>query len=297
MRLGIGLPDELRCPPYGYRRGMHRPDRHAPEVRYAIGHAEVGRVLAHELHGHMGLDEVFTPGVDPVGHGQVLGPEHRLKHRFPPLALLPRSWPGARHHKGIQHQRRSGDLPPRPADWATSSCSTANRHTAACEPARPPALSSSAARSPARPCPPRKEGTGVGEASRRRGGDGRRPRVHHTLRNALRAAQLQPPVHRSLGQGRASAASGGTTLGTRAARYWPRPTCTLGGPFASWASALASKIESSCCTSLLYDAEEPQPDHSDWGSELRWTCGDLNPRPPRCERGALPDCATGPCNE
>jgi hypothetical protein len=28
-----------------------------------------------------------------------------------------------------------------------------------------------------------------------------------------------------------------------------------------------------------------------------WTCGDLNPRPPRCERGALPDCATGPCNE
>lgn len=32
-------------------------------------------------------------------------------------------------------------------------------------------------------------------------------------------------------------------------------------------------------------------------SLLGWTCGDLNPRPPRCERGALPDCATGPCNE
>src|ERR1019366_5220605 len=25
-----------------------------------------------------------------------------------------------------------------------------------------------------------------------------------------------------------------------------------------------------------------------------WSCGDLNPRPPRCERGALPDCATAP---
>ena len=27
---------------------------------------------------------------------------------------------------------------------------------------------------------------------------------------------------------------------------------------------------------------------------IEWSCGDLNPRPPRCERGALPDCATAP---
>ncbi len=27
---------------------------------------------------------------------------------------------------------------------------------------------------------------------------------------------------------------------------------------------------------------------------LTWSCGDLNPRPPRCERGALPDCAIAP---
>lgn len=62
-------------------------------------------------------------------------------------------------------------------------------------------------------------------------------------------------------------------------------------------SAWVHKIRHSCCTSLPHDAKEPLPGFPGRGSELRWTCGDLNPRPPRCERGALPDCATGPCNE
>lgn len=67
VELGIGLPDQRGCPPKGEFVEGSRPYRNLSEPDELLVRAEIGRVVAADVHGHVRLGHKRAPGVESVG--------------------------------------------------------------------------------------------------------------------------------------------------------------------------------------------------------------------------------------